>query len=409
MTAALLVFAVTYLFISVQRIHVFHLNRPSASLLGAVAMVVVAGLPLEEAYRAIDLDVLVFLLGVMLLVAYLEEGGFFEAAAAWILPRVRSPRQLLVVVTVGSGMLSALFVNDTVCLMLTPVLLATLGPLGLRPVPYLIALAMGANIGSALTIVGNPQNMLVGLWSGIPFATFAWRMLPVVVGGMVIACGVLLFLYRKELAGGMPGRVAVARPAVDRPLVGTALLLFGTSLGAWLAGASLPLVAITAGALMIALGRRDPAPALARVDWQLLLFFAALFVVMRGLSWSGAADALDRVALGAIAPEAPVRSAVSVAAAMAALSNLISNVPAVVLWRNVVPTLPDPPRMWLVVSMSATLAGNLLLIGSMANLIVAERAEARGVRIGAWEYARAGIPVALLTIGWGLLVLLAGA
>lgn len=99
-------------------------------------------------------------------------------------------------------MLSALFVNDTVCLMLTPVLLATLGPLGLRPVPYLIALAMGANIGSALTIVGNPQNMLVGLWSGIPFATFAWRMLPVVVGGMVIACGVLLFLYRKELAGG---------------------------------------------------------------------------------------------------------------------------------------------------------------------------------------------------------------
>lgn len=409
MTAALIVFAVTYLFISVQRIHVFHLNRPAASLLGAVAMVVVAGLPLEEAYRAIDLDVLVFLLGVMLLVAYLEEGGFFEAAAMWILPRVHSRRRLLVVVTVGSGALSALFVNDTVCLMLTPVLLATLAPLGLRPVPYLIALAMGSNIGSALTVVGNPQNMLVGLSSGISFAAFAWRMLPVVVGGMAIACVVLLSIYRKELAGPLDIPPASDAPPLDRPLVYSTLGLFVAALGGWLAGASLPLVAITAGALMIAIGRRDPAPALARVDWQLLLFFAALFVVMRGLAWSGAADALDRMALGAIAPDAPVRSAVSVATAMAALSNLISNVPAVMLWRDLVPTLPDPGRMWLVVAMSSTFAGNLLLIGSMANLIVAERAEARGVRIGAREYARAGIPVAVLTIGWGLLVLLWGA
>lgn len=405
MTLPLLVFAATYLLISAQRVHWLHLNRPAASLLGAVAMVVVAGLPLREAYAAIDLDVLVFLLGVMLLVSYLEEGGFFEAAAAWILPRVTSPRQLLVVVTVGSGLLSALFVNDTVCLVLTPVLLATLTPLGLRPVPYLIALAMGANIGSALTIVGNPQNMLVGVWSGIPFAAFTWRMLPVVAGGLLLACAVLLATYRGELAGPLPGRVRVVTPAVDRRLVGTALALFAGSLAAWLSGASLPLVAIAAGALMIALGRRDPGPALARVDWQLLLFFASLFVVMRGLAWSGAAGALNRMVVAAIAPDAPFRSALSVSAAMTALSNLISNVPAVLLWRDVVPTLPDPGRMWLVVAMSSTLAGNLLLIGSMANLIVAERAAAHGVHIGFREYARAGIPVCVLTVGWGLLLL----
>ncbi|HOX20345.1 MAG TPA: anion transporter [Gemmatimonadales bacterium] len=408
MTLPLLVFAATYLMISVQRIPGLHLNRPAASLLGAVAMVVVAGLPLGEAYAAIDLDVLVFLLGVMILVAYLELGGFFEWAAGWVLPRVRTQRQLMVAVLMGSAALSALFVNDTVCLMLTPVLLATLVPLGIRPVPYLIALAMGANIGSALTVVGNPQNMLIGLWSGVPFASFSWRMTPVVVGGLGIATAILLLVYRRELAGPLPDRVHIGEPALDRRIVFTALALFAGALLAWLLGGSLPLVAIVAGALMIALGRQDPGPALAKVDWPLLLFFGSLFVVMRGLAWSGAADALDRVALSAVAPDAPFRSAVSVTAAMTALSNLISNVPAVLLWRNVVPTLPDPERMWLMVSMSSTFAGNLLLIGSMANLIVAERAAARGVHIGFWEYARAGVPICLLTLGWGVLVLTLG-
>lgn len=407
MTLPLLVFAATYLMISVQRIPGLHLNRPAASLLGAVAMVVVAGLPLSEAYDAIDLDVLVFLLGVMILVGYLELGGFFEWAAGWVLPRVRSRRQLMVTVLAGSAALSALFVNDTVCLVLTPVLLATLLPLGIRPVPYLIALAMGANIGSALTVVGNPQNMLVGLWSGVSFASFSWRMAPLVVGGLAIAGAVLLIVYRRDLAEPMPVPGHAETPVLDRRIVGTALVLFAGAFVAWLLGGSLPLVAIVAGSLMIALGRQDPGPALARVDWPLLLFFASLFVVMRGLAWSGAAEALDRVALSAIGPEAPFRSALSVTVAMTALSNLISNVPAVLLWRNVVPTLPDPERMWLIVSMSSTFAGNLLLIGSMANLIVAERAEARGVHIGFWEYARAGIPVCLLTLGWGLLVLVA--
>ncbi len=206
----------------------------------------------------------------------------------------------------------------------------------------------------------------------------------------------------------MPGPVGVAKPALDRRVVGTALVLFAGALVAWLLGGSLPLVAIVAGAVMIALGRQDPGPALAKVDWPLLLFFGSLFIVMRGLAWSGAADALDRVALSAVAPDAPVRSALSVTVAMTALSNLISNVPAVLLWRNVVPTLPDPDRMWLLVSMSSTFAGNLLLIGSMANLIVAERAAARGVHIGFWEYARAGVPICLLTLGWGVLVLSLG-
>jgi Na+/H+ antiporter NhaD/arsenite permease-like protein len=391
--------------IAVQRVSWLRLNRPAAALVGAVAMVTFGGLPLAEAYRAVDLDVLVFLLGLMILVGHLELGGFFEAAADWLLARVGTPRALLVSIVVGSGLLSAFFVNDTICLVLTPVLLAALLPLGVRPTPYLIALAMGANVGSALTIVGNPQNMLIGLWSGIGFARFSLRMLPAVGGGLAITAAILLRLFREELAKPFASTPRPAAPPLDRALVRTALALCAAALAGWLVGASLPLTAIAAGTLMLALARRDPGPALERVEWSLLLFFAALFVVMRGLERSGMIGLVSAEGTHAIALGGRWATAAAVTGVMVALSNLISNVPAVLLWRNVVPTLPDPRLVWELMALSATFAGNLLLVGSMANLIVAERAESRGVEIGYWEYARAGIPVTLATLAWGVATL----
>jgi Na+/H+ antiporter NhaD/arsenite permease-like protein len=406
-SAPILIFIITYLLIAVQPVRFLHLNRPAASLLGAVAMVVLGRLPLAEAYAAIDLDVLVFLLGLMILVGYLEEGGFFEAAAEWLLERVTTPRKLLVGVLVGSGLLSALFVNDTICLVVTPVLIATIGSLGVRPAPYLIALAMGANVGSVLAFTGNPQNMLIGLWSGIPFARFTLHMLPVVAGALALTCGVLLAIYRQELSRPFPRCVELPPVTVDRSLVVTALVLFAGAVVAWLLGANLPLVAITAGTLMIALAGRDPAPALARVEWSLLLLFGALFVVMRGLERSGAIGLISAEGSHAISLGSPWTAALAVSGVMLTLSNLISNVPAVILWRHVVPDLPHPELMWQLMAMSATFAGNLLMIGSAANLIVAERAQARGVKLGYGEYARAGLPVTLLTVAWGILVLVA--
>ena len=406
MRPSLLIFALTYFFIAVQRVRWLHLNRPAAALLGAVGMVTLGGLTLSDAYRAIDLDVLVFLLGVMLLVGHLELGGFFEWAAEWVIARSTTPRGLLVAVVLGSGLLSAFFVNDTVCLVFTPVLLAALGPLGIRPTPYLIGLALGSNVGSALTVVGNPQNMLIGLWSGIGFAGFALHMLPVVAGGLALTCIILLRLFRKQLGPAFPARASIPIPVhLDRRLVIAALGIFGVAFAAWLAGASLPKVAIAAGALMLAVARRDPRPALEKVEWELLLFFAALFVVMRGLEASGAINAINAYGARAIGVGGRWTTAATVSGVMLVLSNLISNVPAVLLWRNLVPTLPNPALVWQVMAMSATFAGNLLLIGSMANLIVAERAEARGVKLGYWEYARAGIPVTLATLAWGVVVL----
>jgi Na+/H+ antiporter NhaD/arsenite permease-like protein len=405
MTAGLLIFGLTYLLIAVQRLPFIHLNRPAASLLGAVAMVAFGVLTLEDAYAAVDLNVLVFLLGLMLIVGYLEVGRFFEWAAEALLRRARTPRRLLLGVVVGGGLLSALFVNDTICLVVTPVLLAALGPRRVRPTPYLIALAMGANVGSVLSITGNPQNMLVGIWSGASFGGFAWRMLPVAAGGLAITYAVLLRAFARELAEPFGEPLAAEPIAMDRTLVAKGLAMFGVACVAWLAGGSLPLVAIIAGAVMVAIARRDPAYAIDRVEWSLLLFFASLFVVMRGLERTGAVAWIDGQALNVVRDGSVWGAAAVVSAVMATLSNLISNVPAVMLWRTTVPQLPDAALMWRVVAMSSTFAGNLLLIGSMANLIVAERAEARGVRLGFGEYARVGVPVTLLTTAWGLLVL----
>lgn len=402
MSAGLAIFAATYLLIAVQRLPFLPLNRPAASLLGAVAMVVFGVVTIEDAYAAIDLDVLVFLLGLMLIVGYLEVARFFEWAAEWVVERAVTPPALLFAVVVGGGLLSAFFVNDTICLVVTPILLAALERLRVRPLPYLLGLAMGANVGSVLSVTGNPQNMLVGIWSGTSFASFFLHMLPVAAGGLAITYGYLRWAFRRELGRSFGAALGAARVDADRTLMTKGLLVFAMAVAGWLAGGSLPLVAITGGAMMVAIAQRDPAYAIERVDWDLLLMFASLFVVMRGLEATGAVEWIDRRALDLAGVESAAGTAAAVSGAMLVLSNLISNVPAVMLWRDVVPTLPNEPLMWRVVAMSSTFAGNFLLIGSVANLIVAERAQERGVTIGFREYARVGIPVTLLTLAWGL-------
>lgn len=407
-TVRFVIFALTYLGIAIQQAPGFRLSRPAASLLGAVAMVVVGGLPLHDAYAAIDMDVIVFLLGVLLLTAYLELGGFFDWVAARIVNRAVSPRALLGAVVAGSGILSAFFLNDTICLVFTPLLIPALRALGLRPLPFLLALAFSANVGSAMTIAGNPQNMLIGISSHLGYAEFLTALVLPALGGLAIVYAVVAFAYRADLAV-TPASHTLRTAPLDRRLVGPALLLFVAALAGWLAGFPLPTVAITAGALMLLLGRRDPAEAFARVDWSLLLFFAALFVVVRGVQDLPIfQDLTARAAAGVHG--SPWHDALVVSGAMVILSNLVSNVPAVILWRPVVPTLPHPGFIWLVMAMSSTFAGNLTVLGSMASLIVAERADARGVSMRFADFLRTGVPITVLTLAWGIpmLVLLHG-
>lgn len=403
-TARLVILLVTYLLIAVPRVPLVRLNRPAAALLGAVAMVSIGGLPLRDAYAAIDLDVMVFLLGVLLLTGFLELGGFFEWAARHIVARARSARTMLAAVVVVSGLLSAFFVNDTVCLVLTPLLIAVLRPLRLKALPFLLAIALASNVGSAMTPTGNPQNMLISVASGIHFARFVASLALPSVGGLVIVFVVLLVAFRRDLAVELSASAGTTGAAFDQPLVIRSLFVFAGALVGWLFGLSLPLVAITAAAVLMAIAQRDPAAAFAKVEWSLLIFFGALFVVMRGardlpvIAWLTSAA-------GAQLHGAPWHDALVTTAAMTALSNLVSNVPAVILWLPVVPKSPVPAFTWLVMAMSSTFAGNLTLLGSMANLIVAERAASRGEELRFVDYLKVGVPVTVLTLGWGIAML----
>jgi len=402
----LAILLVTYLLIAAQGLPRLRLTRPAASLLGAVAMVSIGGLALNDAYAAIDMNVIVFLLGVLLLTAYLELGGFFEWIAERIVRYAHAPASLLAVVVGVSGVLSAFFVNDTICLVLPPLVLAVVRPLGLRPLPFLLAIALGSNVGSAMTPTGNPQNMLIGVASGIPFARFVGVLALPSLGGLAIVFAILRFAHRRDL-GAAPRRLTTNEPVVaehpfDGVLVAKALVLFCGALIGWLAGLSLPLVAICAAALLIAVARRDPSQAFANVEWELLLFFAALFVVMRGVRDVPLVQELTSASAAQLSG-APLHDAGVVTAVMLALSNLVSNVPAVILWLPIVPRTAHPDFVWLVMAMSSTFAGNLTLIGSMANLIVAERASARGVRIGFVDYVKVGVPVTIATMLWGIL------
>lgn len=404
MTVRLVILLATYLLIAVQQVPGLRLNRPAASLLGAVAMVTIGGLPLRDAYAAVDLDVMVFLLGVLLLTGFLELGGFFEWAAGHLVERAHSPRTLLATVVVSSGVLSAFFVNDTICLVLTPLVLAVVRPLGLPALPYLLAVALGSNVGSAMTPTGNPQNMLVGVASGIHFARFVATLALPSLGGLAIVYAVIAWAHRRALSGPLRVDAALPATAFDRLLVTKALVVFGGALAGWLLGLSLPLVAITAAAVLLAIAGRDPADAFARVEWSLLLFFGALFVVMGGVRDVPLVESLTSIAARHVTG-APLHDAAIVSGAMVVLSNLVSNVPAVILWLPVVPRVPRADFVWLVVAMSSTFAGNLTLLGSMANLIVAERAQARGEHLGFAAYLRVGIPVTVLTVAFGVLVL----
>ena len=401
--ARLLIFLITYLLIAVQQFPGIRINRPAASLVGAVAMVVIGGLPAREAYAAIDPNVIVFLLGVLLLTAYLDLGGFFEWTAALVMAHVRSARMLLAAIVAVAGILSALFINDTICLVFTPILVMTLRSLELRPAPYLLGLAFASNVGSAMTVTGNPQNMLIGVSSGIGYGPFVAAMAAPALGGLLIVYLVIAVAFRKELSVELRV-VERSKTALDRPLVLKALALFAAALVGWLAGYSLPGVAIAAGTVMVAIAQRDAAEAFARVEWSLLLFFAALFVVMGGVRDLPIFMDLTSRATGSL-HGVPWHDAVVVSGVMTALSNLVSNVPAVLLWLPVVPHLPNETLVWLVIAMSSTFAGNLTVLGSMANLIVAERASARGVTLGFMEFLRVGVPVTLLTVAWGIAAL----
>jgi Na+/H+ antiporter NhaD/arsenite permease-like protein len=398
------IFVITYVLISGRQLKILPLNRPAAALLGAVLMITTGVMTPERAYRAINYDTLVLLLGMMLISAYLYLAHFFEWAAELVLSFSRTPGRLLFYVILTSGILSALLVNDTICLMLTPLVVAVIRRGKLPLLPYLIALATSANIGSVATLVGNPQNMIIGHFSRISFPEFSRALLPAAIVGLAINFFILRFGFRKTLRETTIDRSTHAVPKLQRGLFVLVCVVFTSILAGFLAGLNLAWTAMAGAALVMVLARRDTHDVLKLVDWHLLLFFAALFIVVDGLSDTGLPDAIYARLQPIFGLSAPAQ-AWNLAWFSVLGSNVFSNVPFVLVAANWIARFTEPALMWKVLAVATTFAGNLTIIGSVANMIVVESARDH-IQVGFWDYARFGIPITILTTAAGVAVLL---
>jgi Na+/H+ antiporter NhaD/arsenite permease-like protein len=402
---ALVVFALTYLVIASRQLHWIGLDRPAGAVVGAVAMVIVGGLPMDAALRAIDLEVVILLFGILLIAAYLAEAQFFRLTTYFVLTRARSARSLLFGLTFLVGALSALLLNDTVCVLLTPLVIAVVVEARLPALPYLLALASAANVGGVVSFSGNPQNMIVGAAAHdtIGFAQYFLVTLP--VGAVCLAANALVigWLFRRELPTGPLAERSPPRPAIDRVLAAKALGALAVFAGLAIAGVSLAGAAMTAAAGLMVIARTPPKRAFAFVDWQLLVFFAGLFVVVAGVAHAGVLGELFAAVAPAIGRGDLAGDLVFVALVVVA-SNVVSNVPLVLVAVAWVPHLPDPTWGYILLAVASTLAGNLTLFGSVANIIVMEGAGPRG-EIGFWRFLRYGAVITAvdLAVGFGLL------
>jgi Na+/H+ antiporter NhaD/arsenite permease-like protein len=395
---ALVVFCLTYLVIASRQLHWVGLDRPAGAVVGAVAMVVIGGLPMDRALAAIDLHILVLLFGVLVIAGYLQEARFFRLTAYLVLTRARSARSLLFGLTFVTGALSALLLNDTVCVLLTPLVLAVVVEARLPALPYLLALASAANVGGVVSFSGNPQNMIIGARAHdlIGFGEYFVLVLPVGVVCLAANAAIYAWLFRHELPAGSLAARDLPRPAIDKRLAGMALGALGLFVVLAIAGVRLDGAAMTAAALLMVVARMPPARIFANVDWQLLVFFAGLLVVVDGVREAGVLDHVFEQ-IGPMIGRGDLAGDVAFIVLVVIGSNLVSNVPLVLVAVAWVPAMPEPTWGYVMLAVASTLAGNLTLFGSVANIIVMDGAGPRG-EIGFWRFVRYGLVVTVLDL-----------
>ena len=399
MLAALLIFAGTYLVLAIGRLPGFRIDRTGAAIIGASLMLAARVLTPQEAYSAINYETIMLLFGMMIVVANLRLSGFFTVVSTWVVEHAHRPIVLLAGIVAVAGVFSAFFVNDTMCLVLTPLVLEITRRLGRRPVPYLLAVAMGSNVGSVATVTGNPQNMMIGSFSHIGYRTFAGALAPAAAIGLALTVAVIALVYRSEFRVEPDLRAAHRPVRVNRVLLWKSVAVSAGMIVFFFAGWPVPEVAVIAGALLLVTRRVNPEKVYREIDWSLLVLFIGLFVVIAGLEKTPAATDLF-----AAASRYHLERTAPMAVFAAVLSNLVSNVPAVLVFKGFIAQLPDPVHAWLTLAMASTVAGNLTVLGSVANLIVIERAR-REVKITFWEYAKTGVPLTVLTLAAGIWLL----
>lgn len=394
--AAYAIFFASYFVFALGKFPGLKIDRPGAAIIGAVLMVAFRIMTAQEALRAVDFSTIVLLFSMTLIVAHLHLGGFFSWVADRTVLRL-NPQQLLAAVVFTSGILSAFLVNDIVCLVMTPFIIRVTRRLALEPIPYLLALATASNIGSVATITGNPQNMLIGSVSEIGYLDFLAHLGPVALVGLLLDWALLHLLYRRQLAPPAAAGVAgggrpAAHPPGMKPVIVLVLVLAG-----FVSGIPAALVAAVGAAVLLITRTTEPRLVYDEVDWGLLVFFVGLFIIVGGAERAGLTARLLQPLIALNLHQIWIWTSIT-----ALLSNLVSNVPAVVLLKSLVPGFPDPRLGWLTLAMASTFAGNLTITGSVANIIVIERARPE-VHIGFRQYFRLGLPVTVLTLIWGVI------
>jgi Na+/H+ antiporter NhaD/arsenite permease-like protein len=394
------VFAAVYLGMFLGGLPGLKLDRCGVALLGAIAVIALTGESVETAARAVDLPTLVLLFAFMVVSAQLRMSGFYAAAARRVGAMPLSRAGLLAALIVVAGALSAVFSNDVVCLAMTPVVARLCLQRRLPPLPFLLGLACAANIGSAATLIGNPQNMLIGSVLKLSFAEYLRQAAPPVVASLGLLWAWLAFgpgVQRQATAdAGTPATTPVDDdPPLDRWQTAKGLAVAAALMGVFLATDWPRDVAALVGAAVLLLSRRlHSAQVMGDVDWLLLLLFIGLFVVNQAFAQTGlAADAVAWLSARGmhLADPGPLL-VVGVA-----LSNLVSNVPAVML---LLPHLQGAgsAQAGVTLALVTTFAGNLLLVGSIANLIVADGAKRAGIAIDWRAHAATGVPVTLASL-----------
>ncbi|MCW5832261.1 MAG: arsenic transporter [Labilithrix sp.] len=398
MWKGLVVFAVTYALVAGRRLRWLPIDRPSGALVGAVLAVALGAVSATDAGAAVDKSTLTLLFAVMGMGAFLSIDGFLERAVPRLVLVARTRRRLLAAIVWGAGGLSAFVTNDAVCVLAAPLVVELIERWRLPRLPFLLALATGANTGSVATLVGNPQNMLCASLGELDFATFLVHVGPVAVLGLAANHAILAWLYRADLVGEL-----ASGPEVEGPLftwrTGLTLAVIVGTVVVYSGGGSLAFTALGGFVLLLLLHRVPAEKVWARVDWSILLFFGGLFIAVDALARSGVVAALfDRVPL--FTPSLGHLSYARVAAFFMIGSNVVTNVPFILLVQDEMARMPDPLLAWELLAMASTFAGNLTLLGSVANVIVSEKSQKVG-GLGFVEYLRAGVPVAVVTTAIG--------
>lgn len=399
MVAAAAVFIATYALISLRRLPHINVTTWQAALLGAFLMMLIGAVTLDLLPEYVNMDIILLLLGMMLLVASLDACGFFNITARVLMRASGNGPKLLAVVMLTSAVLSALVLNDAVVLLMTPAVIRCCRKAGADPIPYLVAVFVSANIGSVATVVGNPQNAYIATSAGIGFLYFSKYMVPLSLMCLIVSYLMLLALYRGRLDPSSPAPEPEA-PEYDRrlyPVVAVMLammVMFALSHPLDIPLWEIAIVGGSAAALIsLTMGTRTGVRIVKRIDWGVLLFFVGLFIVMGGAVETGLLDEFTSRFPG-LSDGSPSIAGLTVITAI--LSNLISNVPCVILLDHMIPA--GDLGLWLTLASVSTLAGNMTMIGAAANVIVSEEAEKKDIRLDFWRFLRIGVPVSLVTL-----------